>query len=56
MPDSNSAKRIIGYYGEADESSRLLAAVCKVESEPSILGSTAHIMAIGRKRAQASPR
>ena len=31
---------------------RLLAAVRKVEREPSILGMTAHIMAVGRKRAR----
>jgi hypothetical protein len=28
---------------------RLLAAVCKIESEPSVLGASSHMMAIARK-------
>jgi ubiquinone/menaquinone biosynthesis C-methylase UbiE len=43
-------------WNDPQQRERLLAAVCKVEREPSVLGATAHIMAIGRKRAQASPR
>ena len=34
---------------------RLLAAVRKLEREPSVLGASSHIMAIGRKKAQQSP-
>ena len=43
-------------WKDPQQRERLLSAVRKVEREPSILGATAHIMAIGRKRAQASPR
>ena len=43
-------------WNDPQQRERLLAAVRKVEREPSILGATSHIMAIGRKRTQASPR
>ena len=36
-------------WNDAVQRERLLAAARKVEREPSVLGSTAHIMAIGRK-------
>lgn len=36
-------------WGDAKQRERLLAAVRKVEREPSILGATSHIMAMGRK-------
>jgi len=38
-----------GLWNDPKERERLLAAVRKVEREPSILGATAHIMAVGRK-------
>lgn len=36
-------------WGDPMQRNRLLAAIRKVEREPSILGATSHIMAIGRK-------
>jgi ubiquinone/menaquinone biosynthesis C-methylase UbiE len=36
-------------WGDAVQRERLLAAVRKVEREPSVLGASSHIMAIGRK-------
>ena len=36
-------------WGDAHQRERLLAAVRKVEREPSVLGASSHIMAIGRK-------
>jgi ubiquinone/menaquinone biosynthesis C-methylase UbiE len=39
-------------WNDATQRERLLAAIRKVEREPSILGASSHIMAIGRKSAQ----
>jgi hypothetical protein len=36
-------------WNDPQQRERLLAAVRKVEREPSVLGATAHVMAIGRK-------
>ena len=43
------AKDFDRLWNDPDQRERLLAVVRKVEKEPSILGATAHIMAIGRK-------
>jgi len=42
-------------WNDPAQRERLLATVRKVEREPSVLGASSHIMAIGRKQAQASP-
>jgi ubiquinone/menaquinone biosynthesis C-methylase UbiE len=43
------ARDFDGLWNDPQQRERLLAAIRKVEREPSILGASAHVMAIGRK-------